>query len=121
MLYADDLLVWIPGGGDEALQRAETAMQLLKEFGQYSGLRVNRDKSFAILKRTTGSLPTHYVGLAVKENVRYLGVLIGSVTAEQAYAAPMAKMKARAAFLKTLPLSLWERAEIFKIWVQPVV
>ena len=33
----------------------------------------------------------------------------------------MAKMKARAAFLKTLPLELQEKGEIFRIWIQPVV
>ena len=33
----------------------------------------------------------------------------------------MAKMTAQAAFLKTLLLELQEKAEIFKIWIQPVV
>ena len=66
-------------------------------------------------------MPATYVGLAVKERVQYLGVQIGHVTAEQAYAPSMAKMKAHAASLKTLPLELCEKAAIFKIWVQLVV
>ena len=61
------------------------------------------------------------MGLTVKERVRYLGVQIGHVNAEQAYAAPMAKMKARAALLKTLPLDLQEKAKIFEMWIKPVV
>ena len=121
MLYADDLLIWIPGGDEEALKQAERAMSLLNEFGKFSGLHVNPSKSFAVLKRVCGPLPKHYVGLEVRERVKYLGVLIGQVNAEQAYAGPMAKMKSRATFLKTLPLDLWERAEIYKVWVQPVV
>ena len=111
MLYADDLLIWIPGGNATAEP----------QFGAVSGLKVNMGKSFAILKRRSGPVPERYVGLTVKDRVRYLGVQIGHVNAEQAYAVPMAKMKARAAFPKTLPLELQEKAEIFQIWIQPVV
>ena len=121
MLYADDLLIWIPGGDEEAMEQAERAMRLLREFGRYSGPHVNPSKSFAVLKRVSGPLPERYVGLEVRERVKYPGVLIGQVNAEQAYAGPMAKMKSRAALLKTLPLDLSERAGIYKIWVQPVV
>ena len=109
------------GGDEEALKQAERAMSLPNEFGKFSGLHVNPSKSFAVLKRVCGPLPECYVGLEVRERVKYLGVLIGQGNAEQAYAGPMAKMKSTATFLKTLPLDLWERAEIYKVWVHPVV
>ena len=96
-------------------------MRALHEFGTFSGLKVNMQKSFAILKRQSGPVPQRYVGLTVKDRVRYLGLQIRDVNAEQAYAALMAKMKARAAFLKTLPLEFQEKAEIFRIGIQPVV
>ena len=119
MLYADDLLIWIPGGDDAAYRQAQMAIRVLQEFGAYSRLQVNMGKSFAVLNRHYGPIPAKYVRLPVKERVRHLGVQIGN--AEQAYAAPMAKMKARAAFVKTLPLDVQEKAEILKIWIQPVV
>ena len=121
MLYADDLLIWISGGNAAAERQAQSAMRVLQEFGAFSGLKVNMQKSFAILKRQSCPAPERYVGLTVKDKVRCLGVQIGHVNAEQAYAAPMAKMKARVAFLKTLPLEVQEKAEIFRIWIQPVV
>ena len=106
MLYTDDLLVWIPGGVAAGGRQAQTAMNLLHEYGIYLEPKVNMAKSFAVLKQTSDSIPERYVGLTVKERVRYLGVQVGHVNAEQAYAAPMAKMKARVAFLKTLPPEL---------------
>ena len=121
MLYVDDLLIWIPGGNAAAERQAQSAMRVLQKAGAFSGLKVNMENSFAVLKRQSGPVPERYVGLTVKDRVRYLGVQIGHVNAEQAYAAPMAKMKARAAFLKTLPLELQEKAETFQIWIQPVV
>ena len=60
-------------------------------------------------------------GLTVKERVRYVGFLLGHVAGEQAHAPEMAKMKARFAFLKTLLFDLREKADLFKIWVQPLV
>ena len=53
--------------------------------------------------------------------VQYLGVMIGHVNAERAYAPALAKMKARVAFSKTLQLSLQEKVDIFKIWIQRVL
>ena len=41
--------------------------------------------------------------------------------AEQAYDAPaLAKMRAEAAFLKKLPRDMQEKAELFKMWIQPI-
>ena len=106
MLYADDLLIWIPGGDDTAYRQAQMAMRVLQEFGAYLGLQVNMGKLLAMPNRHCGPVLAQYVGPTVKERVRYLGVQIGHVNAEQAYAAPMAKMKAPVAFVKTLPFYL---------------
>ena len=46
---------------------------------------------------------------------------LGHVTSEQAYTPALAKMKARAMVLKTFPLDQLEKAELYKIWVQPVI
>ena len=90
-------------------------MRVLQELCAYSGLQVNMGKSFAVLNRHYGPDPAQSPDLTIKERVRYLGVQIGHVNAEQAYATPMAKMKARAALSKTLPLDLHEKTEILKI------
>ena len=98
-------------------------MAQLLEFRVFSGLKVDEKKSFALLKQQMEALPARYVGLRVKERVRYLGVQIGLVNAEQADAPSMAKMKEQAAILKTLPLELSEKAVICmicKIWIQLV-
>ena len=121
MLYADEVLILISGGKAASERQAESALRVLQKFGAFSVLKVNMQKSFAISKRQSGRVSKRYVGLTVKDRVRYLGVQIGHVNAEHAYAAPMAKMKARAVFLKTLPLELQDKAKIFRIWIQPVV
>ena len=46
---------------------------------------------------------------------------LGHVTSEHAYAPALAKMKARVMVLKTLPLDQLEKAQLYKIWVQPVI
>ena len=55
------------------------------------------------------------------KHCRYLGVRFGNCTAEQAFAPAIAKMKAKATFLKTLAPDDVEKASLFKLWIQPVV
>ena len=69
-------------GGADVERQAQIAMNVLQEFGIYSGLKVNMGKSFAVLKRQTGPIPERFLGLTVKERVQYLGVQIGHVNVE---------------------------------------
>ena len=61
------------------------------------------------------------MGFKVVDHLRYLSIRMVYCSAEQAFAPAIAKMKARAEFLKTLALEDTEKATLFKMWVQPVV
>ena len=67
-------------------EEAVGAIAQFLEFGGFSLLRLNEKKSFALLKRQTKAGPLMHVGLLVKDKVRYTGVQIGHVIAEEAYA-----------------------------------
>ena len=121
LLYADDLLVSFSGKGRKRERVARKVIAALALFGYYSGLHINYKKTYALIKSPNEAVPTHVAGVQVVPRQRYLGVQLGHVSSEQAYAPALAKMKARAMFLRTLPLDQMEKAELYKIWVQPVV
>ena len=55
MLYAGDLLIWIPGGDNAAYGQAQMVMLVLQELGAYLGLQVN---TFVVLNRHYGPFGT---------------------------------------------------------------
>ena len=62
MLYADDLLIWIPGGDAAVERQAQSSMRVLQEFGAFSGLKVNMGKSFSSSEATVGPSPREICG-----------------------------------------------------------
>ena len=123
LLYADDILLALPGRGAQQVADLRAVLYVLQVFGYFSGLRVNFSKTYAVVKCSDPDAPrlTTLAGLTVKEQLKYLGIQLGNVTTASAYAPVVAKMLARARTLATLPLGMEERVYLFATWVAPVV
>ena len=65
-------------------------------------------------------MPKVVAGCTVKPFVKYLGILLGNVSVEQAYALSISKMMQRARQMAALPLWLEEKAYLFSSWIVPV-
>ena len=59
--------------------------------------------------------------LLIISKLKCLGVWIGPITTEQAFAECLAIALKRAQFLRKLPLGFNERVVIFKIWILPLL
>ena len=123
LLYADDILLALPGRGAQQVADLRAALYVLQIFGYFSWLRVNFSKTYAVIKCSDPDAPqvTTLAGLTVKKQVKYLGIQLGNVSVDNAYAPVIAKMLARARTLATLPLGMEERAYLFASWVASVV
>ena len=120
LFYADDLLLYIPLPPAEVLPLLDKVFDIIKVYGYNVGLKINLDKSAFLLKgfwhdHTQARLQKF--GVSVRTRVKYLGVLIGHLTAEEAYAPIMARAATRAHFMRTLPLTFSERIALFQEWI----
>ena len=121
LLYADDILLCVPGRGSKQEKDLRAALYRLGIFGYFSGLKVNASKTYAVVKVREGEAsPSTLAGVVVKPHVKYLGSLLGNVSEEKAYAPAIAKMMARARAMAALPLGLMEKSVLFASWVAPV-
>ena len=115
---ADDILACLMGATREHVKDLRSVLYVLNLFGHFSGLKVNDEKTFAMVKTRVGApQPAVVAGITVKPWVKYLGVLLGNVSREQAYGPSIAKMMARVKVLAVLPLGMEERAYLFVLWV----
>ena len=93
----------------------------IANFFKLSGLKINVDKSKLLLK---GDLrPANYrdIQLFIVSKLKYLGVWIGHIKTEQAFAECLAIAPKRPQFLRKLPLGLNERVLSLKIWFLPLL
>ena len=97
----------------------EAVLYVLGIFGHYSGLKINRGKSYALVKTRSRECPTHIAGLHVQQKLKYLGVLLGHVSPSEAYGPVISKMMLQARHLSTLPLPLEEKTAILQTWISP--
>ena len=121
LLYADDILLMIKGSGSRTRADLRAVMYELSLYGYFLGLRINHQKTYALVKDSAGRAPKTIAGIEVKKSLRYLGVQLGHSTEEQAYGTVLAKMLLRARCISTLPLTLGEKASVLKIRVAPCV
>ena len=121
LLYADDILLMIRGSGSRARADVRAVMYELSVYGYFSGLRINHQKTYALVKDSAGRAPRTVAGIEVKKSLRYLGVQLGHLTVEQASGTVIAQMLLRAWYISTLPLTLGGKASVFKIWAAPCV
>ena len=121
LLYADDILFCVPGCGLQHRRDLRLVLYRLKVFGVFSGLQVNPLKTYAIIKSPgLAPQPKTVAGVIVKKDIRYLGVQLGNIASDTAYAGVISRMLLRARAMAALPLGLEEKAFLFSSWVAPV-
>ena len=133
MMYADDLIIFLDGQANpQLLGKIWTVVSC---FGQFSGLKVNLNKTAAIVRNCGGQAWAkcfREIGVDVKNFVKYLGVRLGNIghhqddqgwglTIEQAFAPALQDAFRRARVVSTLQLSMDERAFMLTSWILPVV
>ena len=123
LMYADDILLCIPGRLESQVSDLRALIYCVQVFGYFSGLRVNFEKTYAVVKISDPDVPQPKAvgGITVKPYVKYLGALVGNLTVAACYAPVLAKMLSRARTVASLSLGMAERAYLFASWVAPVV
>ena len=133
MMYADDLIIFFDGRANPQLLKR--VWEVVSRFGQFSGLKVNLNKTAAIVRNCGGmewARCFRDIGVDVKNFVKYLGVRLGNIrhqqddqgwglTIEQAFAPAPQEAFRRARVVSTLQLSMNERAFMLTSWILPVV
>ena len=133
MMYADDLIIFFDGRANPQL--LTRVWEVVSRFGQLSGLKVNLNKTAAIVRNCGGmewARCFRDIGVDVKNFVKYLGVRLGNIrhqqddqgwglTIEQAFAPALQEAFRRARVVSKLQLSMNERAFMLVSWILPVV
>ena len=80
LLYADDILFCVPGCGLQHRRDLRVVLYRLRVFGVFSGLQVNPQKTYAIVKSPgLEPQPKTVAGVIVKKDICYLGVQLGNI------------------------------------------
>ena len=122
LFYADDLLLFIPLPLAHVFPLLSKVFDAIGIYGYIVGLKINLDK-LAFL--TNGKWQEHELhklslfGVIVRQKVKYLGIVLGHVSSDEAYAPVLARAAMRAAFMRSLPLMFTERNTLFREWVLP--
>ena len=127
-MYSDDLWVLITRWKIVPfLQRVHDCMT---EFGIFSGLKLDIAKCGMVIKgllhkddqaKVASQAGERLLGILVQQSVKYLGVRIGNISSEFAYAYLLAEAQRRASVVAGLHLSRKERITLLKTWVLPTV
>ena len=94
LLYADDLIIIIDCDPTTGVRVFLLVWSRIQEFSEVTGLYTNLDKSNILLKGQWD--PVHRVqllstGLRIVEKYKYLGIVLGATTAEEAYGPALRK------------------------------
>ena len=84
MMYADDLIIFLDGQANPQL--LGRVWEVVSCFGQFSGLKVNLNKTAAIVRNCGGmewARCFRDIGVDVKNFVKYLGVRLGNIRHHQ--------------------------------------
>ena len=84
MMYADDLIIFLDGQANPQL--FGKIWTVVSCFGQFSGLKVNLNKTAAIVRNCGGQAWAKCfgeIGVDVKNFVKYLGVRLGNIRHHQ--------------------------------------
>ena len=124
LLYVDDLLIIVRAPPALAASLMLLARSALDTFTSFSGLSINIAKSALLLKghwEAAALVALSRTGLPVSKSYKYLGVILGDVPSEQAFAPALRKAMGRAASMHSWNLSLRERAMLLELWILPVI
>ena len=128
-MYADDLCSIVEGATlVSTLSRVQEAMKI---FAKFSGQVLNLGKCGVVIKgRLTASEQTHVesvkdkqllLGIPIVDSVKYLGVRMGNVTPDSAFAFPLGEAQRRVSSIAAYGLSLKECILLLKAWILPCV
>ena len=134
MMYADDLIIFFSDGRANPQLLGEV-WKVVSCFGHFLGLKINLNKTAAIVRNCGGQEWAKCfgdIGVEVKNFVKYLGVHLGNIRQhqddqgwglriEQAFALALQEAFRRARVVSTLHLSMDERAFMLTSWILPVV
>ena len=118
-LYSDDTLIRVTGPPSELQARVAGVLELVREFGHWSGLRINVAKTEMMLKGVPRDIAWH--GIKVVLCVKYLGAFIGDINPDKSFAPAVTKVVARCCWLSTAPLSVEEKKTLIHTWVLPCI
>ena len=124
LLYADDLIIIIDCDPTTGVRVFLLVWKKIQEFSEVTCLFTNLDKSNILLKGQWD--PVHRVqllstGLKIVEKYKYLGIVQGAKTAEEAYGPALRKATRRAFSMQSWSLSLADRVELLQSWILPVL
>lgn len=119
-LYADDLLLYVSNPSSSL----PVILEILKQFGQLSGYKLNFGKSEAFaINNLVGKLPNHVAPFRwVDQGFKYLGIFItGSLasTFNSNFNPLLKKVEEDFSRWSTLPLSLAGRVNLIKMTILP--
>ena len=128
-MYADDLCAIVEGVNLAAtLARVQEAMRV---FAKFSGQVLNLGKCGVVIKgrlRASEQAQVEVIGekqlllgIPVVDSVKYLGVRMGNVSPDFAFAFPLGEAQRRASSIASYGLSLKERILLLKTWILPCV
>ena len=103
----------------------------MAEFGLFSRLKLNFSRCGLVVKGSLQKRDREHleatqaceplIGILIRHSIKYLGVRIGNITSDEAYAFPLAEAQRRASIVAGLHLSPRERIVLLKTWVLPTV
>ena len=120
-MYVDNLALIFTGQSIHVHALVMQVLHGLRIFSKLSGLKINVDKNKLLLKGDLSPADYRDTQLLIVSKLTYLGVWIGHITTEQAFAECLAIALKRAQFLRKIPLGLNERVPILKIWILPLL
>ena len=133
MMYADDLIIFFEGRAHK--QQLQANWSVVSRFGHFSALKVNLNKTAAIVRSHGGPEwveCVNEIGVDTRPFVKYLGIRLGNIrqrqdergwglTIEQAFAPALQEVFRRARVVSTLHLAMEERAFMLTSGILPVI
>ena len=124
LLYADDLIIIIDCDPATGVRVFLLVWSWIQEFSEVTSLFTNPDKSNIRLKGQWD--PVHRVqllstSLGIVEKYKYLGIVLGATTAEEAYGPAPRKATGRAFSMQSWSLSLADGVEFLQSWILPLL
>ena len=125
-LYADDTLIWIPGGRRQALARQKRMREVLYKYSLVSGYKLNMHKCKSLPQRwsfeqTDLKEAGEHQGIKVVQRVECLATWLSHVSFDDQFAKPLRAFRDKTAFIATLPLTLAQKVEILGVWAFPTL
>ena len=122
-LHADDPLVHLEAMPRPAVRVMKGVVAALERFGDFSGLRQNFNKTRFLPQGLWPDIVCQQLaelGCKLDSSMRYLGIQLGDVSAEEAFAPALAKAMTRARSVAHFNLDLPGRFELLQRWILPI-